>query len=249
MVRLFVLAVSAVLLLVACAVRVPPSGRTAPQQPSREAPQARPGEPATGRASGPTMADHLSDHFAQVSEAREALIGGDLARARDLAGTLQSLDPITGLPPSWRPGFADTRSAAMRVRDATTLEAAAVGIAEAAIACAECHEEKGFDLRAPPRGTSPGVPDAMWRVRRAEEALWFGLTAPDDARWREGAVALAGDPLLSDTTRWAALRPAEEQMRDMASMAVSVRDLEERGRVYGRLLAACATCHAEERPQ
>jgi cytochrome c553 len=195
------------------------------------------------------MADHLSDHFAKVSEAREALIEGDLGKAKEIASTLESMDPVTALPPSWRPWIGDTRAAAMRVRDATTVEAAAAGIAEAALACAECHEEKGFQLQQPPDRPHSGAPDAMWRVRQAEDALWFGLTAPDAAQWRFGAVALAGDPLLSDTARWAALRPAEEQMKRMASTAATARDLEERGRAYGRLLAACATCHVEERPE
>jgi len=255
MLRLFVLALSAVFVLVACAVRTPPSGRTAPQQRSREAPPPRPGEPggaAVGsgaHAAGPTMADHLEDHFAQVAEARLALIDGDLGRAREIAGTLESLDPVTALPPSWRPWIGDTRSAAMRIRGATTVERAAEGIAEAAVACAACHEEKGFGLQAPSDPAPSGDPDAMWRVRWAEEALWYGLTAPDDGRWGAGAVALAGDPLLSDTARWAALRAREQRMHDQASVAAAARGLAERSRAYATLLAACATCHAEERTE
>jgi len=245
MVRLLALAVSAVFVLMACAMPVPPQSQPAPQQPSRSQP--RPAEQAPAVV-GPTMADHLEDHFGKVTEARMALIDGDLRSAGDIAATLESLDPVNGLPPSWRPWYADTRSAARRIRDASTVEDAGRGIAEAARACAGCHQENRLHLVPEPIGPNPGAPDAMWRVRQAEEALWFDLTAPDDARWHDGAVALAGDPLLSDTAQWAALRPAEERMRDMATAAGSTRGLEDRARAYGRLLAACATCHARERP-
>jgi hypothetical protein len=78
--------------------------------------------------------------------------------------------------------------------------------------------------------------------------LWEGLIGPSDERWQEGAKALTTVPL--NLVARAVTRTSPDDVDDVARVrmfatrALSAQDLGARADVFGKLLAACAHCHA-----
>jgi mono/diheme cytochrome c family protein len=78
----------------------------------------------------------------------------------------------------------------------------------------------------------------LWAI----EQLWQGLIGPSDAAWQSGAGSLqegSGHPRLPR-----AQRVRLERVRALGGEAGSAASGADRGRIYGRILAECGSCHA-----
>jgi cytochrome c553 len=197
--------------------------------------------------------DFMADHFVLVTFGRDAVINGDLEALREPLGALADYDYKRVAPGGWVPWIARIQSAARLTADATTLEAAATGVATMARACGGCHEatEGGPDFQTSGgESISPPTDTLDARMRRhiwAADRLWEGLTGPSAEAWADGASALAHTPSAPPVTdpplppRFVA---ALAQTRALAEHAAAAGSLAERANVYALLLASCAGCHA-----
>lgn len=156
----------------------------------------------------------MLDHFADATDARDAVIGGKLEDVRAPLGRLADAPDARDLPSDWLPWFGEMRSAAARGARATTLIAAAESVAALGGTCGECHRTtrggpKSFADAAYEPGGAQGLKEKMARHAFAADELWVGLTGPTHQAWSTGAAALMninvpslvdhrGDPAVTD---------------------------------------------------
>lgn len=192
-----------------------------------------------------TVAEHMQEHFAQVTTIQDAVIRGDLAAVAEPAEWLARHRPVDSLPTGWEPHVAGMSLAAQDALDATSVEDAAVATAAMGAACGACHQAVGagpqFTLGAE-INTDRGLAAHMQRHRWAADRMWEGLIGPSDTSWTWGAATL----------RESALRPQGQAERigelanavhEIGAQAEGVSELGARATLYGELLATCAECH------
>lgn len=114
---------------------------------------------------------HMQAHFDAIVAIRDALIDGDLDRARAQGRWIVENEAEPGIA-SWREYVAEIRERAANIVDASGIEPAAAGSAELAKACGRCHAGHAVppDLGAPepPPPTVPGSVPHMRRHRYAD---------------------------------------------------------------------------------
>ena len=106
------------------------------------------------------------------------------------------------------------------------------------LACAGCHVALGGPNPTTSNGQAPepSMAGHAW----AAERLWFGLMAPSETAWAEGAGQLAkGAPFRSDVT---AIDAQAKRLQQLGTSAMSVAS-EHRARVFSDVLTTCADCH------
>ncbi|WP_053230894.1 hypothetical protein [Sandaracinus amylolyticus] len=186
-----------------------------------------PSAPAQERALPPRAAHHFDPSI----RVRDALVRGDLARARRAARELARAEPSAPLRSLWLDVM---HGAAREVASARDLGAAAHALGTVARTCGECHREMGARART---SDAPGAAsDATVSPRHhawASDRLWEGLVMSDAERYAAGAAALlASTPEI-----------ANDVVRERARDARRARDDAMRARAYGALLGTCAECH------
>lgn len=195
-------------------------------------------------------AAHMNAHFSLASEARRAVIRGDLGGTQAAAQELVDLEPLDGLPDQWRPWVADMKGVSALVVDSSNLDEAASAVSALGLSCAGCHTATGGG----PRLDVSSVPEQDWegrfhmaRHKWASDWMWLGLLGPNDAAWERGTGILAEGPLLDlefrapQTDEFANL---EVYVHQLAIEGRAATEPERRSEVYGRFMAACAHCHA-----
>lgn len=242
-----------VMLLTAC------GHGSAAVEPAAAAPPAPAPAPAP-EPPAPTLAQHMHTNFRLATNARDALVDGDLAGAKDWAQGLLAEDQYTSLPADWRPWIERLRQSAEAVTVAGGVEDTAVAIAQVGLACGSCHWRAGRGPTLAPDATvghpEPGAPDLETRMQRhriASDELWYGLIQPSEALWRSGSITFTRAEIAAPLNvgepvpEW--LGEHVEGMRVQAEDARMAATHEARAERYGEILATCANCHAQvERP-
>ena len=145
-----------------------------------------------------TAADRMWHHFWPTVHARNAVVQGDLERAREALAEIEAGDYGIEVPQEWMEPLKDMQADAQRGVRAGDLAGVARGVAAVGLHCGECHR-KVAERSVLPEGDTHGyrahgrrgVTEAMARHQWAMEELWLGLTSPRHADWIRGADALA----------------------------------------------------------
>jgi cytochrome c553 len=142
------------------------------------------------------------------------------------------------------------QQAARLTAQASTLDAAASGVATMARICGECHVANGGPK---PPAVDPDQPRAakrdtlakrMIRHMVAADELWEGLTMPSEAAWKAGADALRHAPTTAHQALPRGFVTRLLEVRELGEDADEAQTPEQRSNVLGQLLATCAECHA-----
>jgi hypothetical protein len=194
----------------------------------------------------------MSQHFLITISARDSVIEGNLEALRQPLRALGAYQYPAVLPESWSWSLARLQEAARVTAEASSLDAAAKGVATMGSVCGDCHLETSgrADLGLAP-GAATGKPDTlsqrMHRHRWALDRMWVGLTGPSDDAWRTGAAALAQAPAKmkrGDVALSRDFQTSVSAVRALGALALEATSSQERADVYGQALATCAHCHA-----
>jgi hypothetical protein len=187
----------------------------------------------------PDLRDEMEDHFYRALQLQLAVIGGDLPAAQAAAGTLAT-DLATGtFPEAWKPFVDEAAKIATRAAAATSISEAATALGDLSATCADCHTATGGGLEGATRDPVPHEHMA----RHLYGAYWmgYGLIAPDERAWHDGARALGSAPIGADAP---ALRHVDARLHDLAARGAPMTDPHERAALWGELLVVCAECHS-----
>ena len=202
---------------------------------------------------GPTeveMVAAMEAHYTTTILAHDALIQGDLAEFRAQLAATDSHPLPPNAPEAWKPFDELLHVAARTARNATDPPSAATTMGRVAVACGACHGGVGagpiYPAPAPRDGDRP-VQDAMLEHQWATERLWEGITGPWDNAWQRGSAALAEIRVFGEDASTpppdASLLEREAALRALGEEAMRTTAIDERGQLYGRLLATCGDCH------
>ncbi len=208
------------------------------------------GAPPFREAVTPTQA-HMYAHFDRAGEVHDALVRGELDRAK-VAGEWIASHPeprgLTDVPEAFL--FA-MQGYATQVSQSNRLEEAATAAAHLGRTCGDCHREQAIEPRflvgtAPPSGDGPKA--EMARHIWASERMWEGLVGPGDHAWRSGAEALKQgwlDPhdVASDPGDRERIGELIRQVYALGTQAERASDSGERAEIYGEFLNTCTECH------
>jgi cytochrome c553 len=229
------------LLLCACSSNEP----SAPSA-QREAPKAAPVPPSgvpEQPASEESLALHMRDHLGITTQARDAIIRGQLVEATGpLTWLAQHREPKAAA--SAHPFLEHVHQHAQRALDAPDLPNAAAALAGLAAACGDCHRAHGRGPKPEPSGFEDldgelTVENHMHGYLWATETLWNALIA-DPALWKTGVATMA---TLKPPARPRRLAAGFTQISSWAEGAASADTSAERAQAYGLLIAICGTCH------
>ena len=201
---------------------------------------------------------HMGATFWDAVDVRDALLDGDLPRARELARSLRDRDYGDTLPRDWKPFIGDMRKHADQLAMAPDLETAAAELGMISLSCGNCHwfADHGPDPLPEPRVPEPApgeeqLLDRMTRHALASEQMWEGLIVPSDHAWHSGTLMFTRAPLAAPHDRAMAvdseLHARIEALRGLAREARVATSHKTRAQLYGRMLARCAACHYEQR--
>lgn len=198
----------------------------------------------------PTPHAGMAQLLADATEARDALIEGDVAKSRRFLKAVAEADTPQGLPEGSQPSVDAVRTAAREGQDGDSPETLGPAIAKVGAACGGCHRAFGAGpgMYAPPQIPTEG---SMARHSWAADRMWEGLIAPSTERYQLGAASLLTEA-GSDEGLYAGLDPSEMRSASIlhklvhvdAELAVQTRDEGRRVELYGALIGACAECHA-----
>lgn len=192
------------------------------------------------------------EHYDAAAEAQDAVIKGDLQRAR-YAG--EWLAMRGGTDPRVEGADAlvnQMRQYARQASNAVDISEAAVATARMAATCGECHRMHGPGPLFRGRGVPPiereGVDRAMQRHVWGAARLWEGLIGPSDSAWVAGARTLLDAPLAPEeiTDRpadYRAVQDYQRRVRELGRQAVEASYVQQRTRLFADLISTCAGCH------
>jgi cytochrome c553 len=209
---------------------------------------------ASAWAGSPPVVSEMHERFTTLSSARDAVVRGDLERAKSEAAWLTDLGSVTHVPKPWRPYLANLNEASQLLSGATDLQGASRGVANAALACAECHAASGG---GPSLANQDQVPPQAWVAGQnmplhkwAVDWMWVGLLTNSDEAWLRGAKELDDMPLVPkfEAAPPGGLRELEQLVYVLAGKATTTTDPTERAELMGNLIATCSQCHAKARP-
>ena len=247
--------VAAVCLALGCSDRPSEEPRVAASGGAEQSPVATEQDDQAG---APDLAYHMRESFWDAVRARDAIIKGDLATAHAAADALAAHDYGRLLPPDWKHWTASMQQYARELSMAPNLSAAAAELGKLALVCGDCHDmhQRGParpKLKALPWEDPPETLDArMHRHQLGIAQIWDGLVLPSEEAFRNGTITITRAPLVPPEVADEAVDPqlsaAIEEVRGLAKQARVATTYEERGRIYGELIARCANCHAIMRP-
>lgn len=189
---------------------------------------------------------HMKTHFMKAYEAKDAVIRGDLEKARAPLTWLAEHDDAAHATEAWKPYIASMRAAAKDAAAAPDLTTAATGIANVARTCGDCHAKvpggpSFAGNAAPPESDDPKA--HMQRHKWAADRMWEGLVAPDDKAWIAGATALHDASLTVEgaSDKDVAKQSLADHVHEVAGRPAS--SAEDRVAVFAQVLASCSACH------
>jgi hypothetical protein len=208
----------------------------------------------------PAPAQHMQANFWVAVELRDAVVDGELDKARQLGTWLAEHDLRRTLPAPWAPWVKDMQTSAAEVAAAPDLSSAAQAVGSLGVSCGGCHWNFGVSGPRVPdpdeedQGFAPEGPEdlttRMLRHQWAADELWFGLTIPSEQAWKDGAQVLIDSPfeppVQNDQPVAPELARGIEAMRELGRTAQHAGTMGDRSRVYGKLLASCAGCHTKD---
>ena len=232
---------------------------SAAQKPAASAPQAPPvRETAAAQTSPPDLGYHMRASFWDTLDARDALIAGELERAKRAADHLAKTDYARLLPQDWMRWVSQLQQHALELSMAANMSDAGRALGRLALVCGECHElyETGPNhprVQPRPWEDPPDELDArMHRHQLGMAQMWDGLVLPSEQAFRSGTVTVTRAPLSPPQRAGEPIDPTLqariETVRELARAARRAPTYQERGRVYGDLVARCADCHYSQRP-
>lgn len=206
---------------------------TAPTAPPQTADAPTEGEAA--------VVSTMSAHYQIAEDLREALIQGEPGLVSTYARKLIDIPTVENPSVDWRPFLSDTKAAAAAIVDAGTVEDAGAGLGSLGVSCATCHQamEGGPKHRAAGMMAETAPFSGMTRHAFAAESMWMGLITPNDELFARGAQILE-NPELPEGEAPYALAQKLSHVAEQAELAV---ELEQKGALYGELVATCAECH------
>jgi hypothetical protein len=215
-------------------------------------------QPTAAETSPPDLDWHMRATFWDAVRARDALIEGDLIKAQQAADKIVQTDYRQMLPEDWRAGVGALQQYAYAVSIAPNLAAAAQELGRMALACGECHavRERGpGPIQIDPRpweDPPESLEERMFRHQQGADQMWDGLVIPSDKAWRSGTITITRAPLVAPEQAQQPVPPELhdriEATRELGKQARLATTYQERGRVYGELIAGCAQCHYLQRP-
>jgi cytochrome c553 len=189
------------------------------------------------------LALHMRDHVGLATQARDAIIRGQLV---DATGALTWLAQHRELKPEVTAGpfLERIREHAQRALDASELRGAAESLGALAASCGDCHRASGRGPRVEPSGLEElneelTVETHMHGYLWATETLWQGLIG-DSALWQTGVQTLA---TLEAPAKPRKLAGGFAAIAAWGKRASELRSSAERGQAYGELIATCGSCH------
>jgi len=187
--------------------------------------------------------DEMAAHSAEASQARAALINGDLEGVHKAGAALSARLPLPELPTEAQQPV--TR-AAEALSSASTLEVAAAQIAQLGAGCGSCHTTVGADVSLPPLSTaSPNEAfDAqMQRYHWASERMWQGLVLSSDTAFDEARAALRQLPTASFAPQLDGELPVTAETLDATVHEMASKAGPGNAEMYGAMLLTCVLCH------
>ena len=191
--------------------------------------------------------------FWMAVQARDSVIAGDLATAKNAARSLEEHDYGNTLPASWKPWIGEMQKQAGEVVLAADINGAAMAIGTLGLTCGNCHyhhvagPDTPRDAPVPWEDAPDSMGERMDRHYAGVEQLWMGLVDPSEEAWRAGTITLTRAPLSAPQTKDGAVDPkaaAEiERVRGLAKRARVASSHPERAQIYGELIAGCGNCH------
>ncbi len=213
--------------------------------------------PAVVATPEPDREHHMLQTFWMAVDARDAVIDGDLERAKTAARALVDTDYGDAFPEDWRHWVAQMQQHADDVVLAGNLDQAAQAIGALGLTCGNYHFQHAAGptgVRAEPEPWQDPPDELVARMQRhqlAAEHLWAGLIVPSEEAWRNGTITLSRAPIAAPETEGEPVDPrtAERvsQIRALGQRARTAGSHRERGEIYGELIATCAHCHNDER--
>jgi len=188
----------------------------------------------------------MDDHLGTLTQARDALIRGQLADATGALTWLAMHREPNALAAA-RPLLGQMQAHAQRAIDTSDLKVAAQELGGVAASCGQCHAAMGKGPKPEPSGFEQlddelTVATHMHGYLWATETLWNALVA-DAGLWDPGVAALA---TLEPPTEPSKLAPGFSAIRAWASAAKTLTTPKDRAQAYGELLASCGGCHVRE---
>jgi len=194
---------------------------------------------------------HMFAHFDRASEVHDALVRGELNRAKGAAEWIATHQDPRAIPGNSAEHQARMEESASAVSQSYHLQEATEAAAHMGRACGDCHRANEVSPRfligtAPPGGSGPQA--EMARHVWASERMWEGLLGPGDHAWKSGAEALKGgwlDPqaVVSNPEDRARIRELVQQVYTLGGQAETASDSEARAELYGQFLNTCTECH------
>jgi hypothetical protein len=194
---------------------------------------------------------HMYAHFDRAGEVHDALVRGQIDRARAEARWLATHPETRMLPVGSEPYSAAMAGHATSASEASDLQHAAIAAAQMGRTCGDCHRQYDVKPRflvgtAAPTGSGPAAEMALhvW----AADRMWQGLIGPDDFAWTSGARGLTlgwlnPGEVVADPGDRERLRNLIRQVYELAARAEMASDPEARAEVYGAFLTTCIDCH------
>lgn len=198
----------------------------------------------------------MNAHWAETELMRWAVISGDLKAAKSHARSLRRRLPLEELPSDLQDGLMD---ASVALKRSKSLAQAADAMGSVSVACAGCHGRVDVQPGVPTPSeppTGPTVPEQMDRHGWALELMWTGMLRNDAEVYNQGATALASEEIVATSAGRVDPAPAtvpvgdwESAVHRSAELALQAEDIENRGLMLGRVIAACSACHAHVEPR
>lgn len=193
----------------------------------------------------------MCEHFDQATEARAALVRGDMETTRRAARWLATHEETTQLPPGSEDLLAEMRMYAQRASETSDLASSAQAISQMGRVCGSCHSTYKIDPQfflgtAAPEGHGPRA--EMARHVWASERMWEGMVGPLDHAWVEGAKELREgwlDPqeVVSNPGDRAKVHEMVRNVYEIGTRAEKTSEPSERAELYGSFLTTCIDCH------
>ncbi|MDX2091579.1 MAG: hypothetical protein SFX73_27210 [Kofleriaceae bacterium] len=191
---------------------------------------------------------HMHENFDLLRAIEKLLLRGHREEATALARAIADAPDEPGLGP-WAKHATKVRELAAALGRAPNTDEACRRAARLAVACAGCHEatEVVPELSSIP-ALPPDKPTIEARMARhvwATDRMWEATIGGGTEPWRQGLEVLAATPLPFRDAQdgRASMAKQLQRLADGARRRATTDTLEERGRAYGDILVACATCH------
>lgn len=193
---------------------------------------------------------HMSEHLARALSASDAVVRGDLARARsDLGWMADHVEPEPVVEAS-AAGVAALHTAARDGIKGSTANDYGVAVGKMGAACGSCHTTAAAGL-SPMVASKPTGADHKALDSWIVSSMWTGLVANNTETWTSAANALGAAPTTAAGYGVSPSSPgidaAVATLSAAAKTAPMAQDRNARAEAYGKVIGACGTCHIEAR--